>query len=195
MLYYFGIDFIMQMKGDTNMEEQIREAVSDDKVQKRLEELRREVEVGEQRRRAEILTQAGFYEWHNETFGQLKVPYEVSDEQYAQIVELYGRKKALEPEAQEPPFQVEMRSYSENSGAAVFFKIIAFVLWIGGAVLALMTSFVEDRHGDLDFQFLLFLPTVLTYLLYGGAAMCAAELLENVAAIRNALTSIHFKKK
>lgn len=132
-----------------------------------------------------------------------KLPVAVSDEEYAQICELLAKKAQLDeeantgaqPEDSDPPFQIEMSSGSNNSGYAFFFKIIAWVLWIGGAILALTTSSVQVGYGDTRFRFSLFLPTALTYLLYGGAAMCAAELLENIAAIRTALQSIRFKRK
>ena len=193
------------------MEKQTNPSENSVKVQKRLEKYQREVEEGERQLRDQILKEAGFYEQQNDVyFGQISKVYEVSNEQYAQILALRTRKMAMEREAEpapkpvapavqsepdEPPFQIEMNSGSDNSGYAFFFKIIACVLWIGGAVLAVTTSFVENMYGDPSFKFSLFLPTALTYLLYGGAAMCAAEMLENIAAIRTALQSIHFKRK
>lgn len=132
-----------------------------------------------------------------------KIPIRVSREEFAQIQELLAQKALLEgeskqetakPENPEPPFQVEMRAASSNSGSASFFKVIAWILWIGGLILAFMTSFVDVGYGDSEFRFALFLPTILTYGLYGCMAMVAAELLENVASIRAALESIRFKK-
>jgi len=127
-----------------------------------------------------------------------KSPVEISDNDYTTLCELIAERDRLKnasknPEPHEPPFQVEMTSGSSSSNAASFLKVMAWILWIGGFILANLTANVDTGY-ETEFSWTIFFTTFLTYTLYGGLVMCAAELFTNIQAIRDALVSIRFKK-
>lgn len=84
-----------------------------------------------------------------------------------------------------------------GSLAADFLRVLAWILWIGGILVAILTAKDAkiDRWGDTHFSFTVFLETLLEYGLYGGFTMCAVELFENVQTIANALQGFRITKK
>ena len=85
----------------------------------------------------------------------------------------------------------------EESSAASFLRVIAWILWIGGLVLAIVqaSGAKTDYWGRAHFSFAVFLEVFLEYVLYGGFTMCAVELFENVQTIANALQGFRITKK
>ena len=85
---------------------------------------------------------------------------------------------------------------ARDSSAAVFLKIIAWILWIGGLILTIVNSVngASDRYGDPCFSWKIFFTGIITYTVYGGFAMCAAELFENIQIIANALQGFNITR-
>lgn len=93
--------------------------------------------------------------------------------------------------AHQEQYEIKPAKNIGGSNAASFIRILAWILWIGGVILALTSSNVTvvERYGtSTEFSFQLFFTTLFTYGIFGGLAMCAAELFENVQRIADALT-------
>ena len=124
-----------------------------------------------------------------------KKPIDVTDEEFAQIRKaLEDREKWIQRkqvtvteqkieetliEPMERPF-----SFSVSKGAKFLF-VIAWILWIGGLIASIVNANAAVMG---DFSWTLFLSSALTYFFEGGVVMCAAEGLNNLQAIRDAVT-------
>ena len=117
-------------------------------------------------------------------------PAEISEDEYRTICELREEKRRYKRGADQT---------KGNSSAATFLKIVSWVLWIGGIIVAAIsaTSSVYNVYGysDTEFSFGVFFTTLFTYAMYGALTMCAAELFGNVSRILSALLSIANKSK
>lgn len=132
----------------------------------------------------------GFYE-SEEADGVTKYFYttsrqaEISDEEYAEICELQEEKRR---------YKRATYHTKGDSAAALFLKIVAWVLWLGGiivaAIAATATVYNVYGHADTEFSFGIFFTTLFTYAMYGALTMCAAELLNNVSRILSAVVAI-----
>ena len=132
----------------------------------------------------------GFYE-SEESDGVTKYfyttsrPAEISDEEYATICELREEKRRYKRASDHT---------KGNSAAAAFLKIVAWVLWLGGIIVAAIaaTTTVYSAYGysDTEFSFGVFFTTLFTYAMYGALTMCAAELLNNVSRILSAVVAL-----
>lgn len=130
-----------------------------------------------------------------------KKPLEVSDEEYAQIIAVLNeREKWSEPDKKEEPvaaemkqpeettFEIDGKPYLQASSGAKFLRGIAWLLWIGGAIVSIAGSFVTVPgyyESETEFLWTSFLTSLLTYLFEGGFVMCFAEALDNLQAIRD----------
>jgi len=117
-------------------------------------------------------------------------PAEISDDEYKTICELRDEKRRYKRGADQT---------KGNSAAATFLKIVSWILWIGGFIVAAVsaTTDVYNVYGysDTEFSFGIFFITLFTYAMYGALTMCAAELFSNVSRILSALLSIVNKSK
>lgn len=167
-------------------------------VEQYLESCSDKKKAAEQNKRKEVLIIAGLYTYPEITedeydlldyeqvfiktidgekhfFKNEKVPLEVTDEEYAAILAVTD--------------EVEKEEEETTSGAATFFTVIAWILWIGGLIVAIALSY-ETR-----FNFGNFITTLISYLLYGSFCMCASELFKKLASINNTLSDIKKKIK
>ena len=89
-----------------------------------------------------------------------------------------------------------VKSEVSPSGAAKFLRIISWVLWIGGAIIAIMTSFAQEGYNTRNsFQWSAFLSVLLTYIIYGGLTWCASILFEEIHWICEILFNLQLRKK
>ena len=75
-----------------------------------------------------------------------------------------------------------------RKAGAKFLRGIAWLLWIGGAIVSIAGSFVTVPgyyESETEFLWTSFLTSLLTYLFEGGFVMCFAEALDNLQAIRD----------
>lgn len=130
-----------------------------------------------------------------------KKPLEVSDEEYAQIVaaleernkwsEEDKKAKDAKTETKQPEettFEIDGKPYLQASTGAKFLRGIAWLLWIGGAIVSIAGSFVTVPgyyESETKFVWTSFLTSLLTYLFEGGFVMCFAEALDNIQSIRD----------
>lgn len=114
---------------------------------------------------------------------------EISDDEYELICELREEKRK---------YNRGDTGTTGNSPAALFLKIVSWVLWLGGIIVAFVSANVEvygsyGYTGDTEFSASIFFTTLFTYAMYGALTMCAAELLNNVNRILNVLAAIRKK--
>lgn len=158
--------------------------------------------------RAKVLIEAGLYEYPEITeeeykkimfydkafikevdgvrlfYKKEKVPLEVTDEEYAAIL------------ATIPKEEERVEDEAASSGAATFFAAIAWIIWIGGLILAIALSVYEAEvrnywsYTETKFSFSTFITTYITYFVYGCVSMCAAELFKKLQGILNTLKDI-----
>ena len=87
----------------------------------------------------------------------------------------------------------------ENEGfGGRFMKCVAWFLWIGGFILATVTSLKNDPnyHGAGNrtiFDWTNFFQTAAVYFFAGAFALCMSELLTNVQTIKNRICSMDDK--
>lgn len=115
-------------------------------------------------------------------------PIEVTDEEFAAI------EKATE--TSETAFAQEKE---QRSGAATFFLTLAWILWIGGLIVAIVTGNQKVPHTSTsyygrttttytnEFSFTTFMTTFVSYVIYGAFCMAAAELFKKLQTIVNLL--------
>ena len=78
-----------------------------------------------------------------------------------------------------------------TSVAADFFTILAWLLWIGGLIISIVGALSTEEYGYYRtrtvFNFLPFITSFITYIIYGCFALCAAELFKKIQTIINLL--------
>ena len=77
--------------------------------------------------------------------------------------------------------------------AANFFKGIAWFLWIGGVILAIVSSIVSEYGYRTSFKWSNFLTVILSYLLYGGGCYCMATVIDYIYGIYSAIITLRLK--
>ncbi len=103
---------------------------------------------------------------------------------------------------QTPPveFEYHLTRHSSESKGAKFLRVVAWLVWIGGLILAIATSFVEKTVGsyytytEKTFDWGIFFTVLGTYALYGGLIWSVSLLFEDVHDISNALLSLQLQK-
>ena len=119
---------------------------------------------------------------------KMPLPLDITDEEFA-AVEAALPKETLAG--------IRLRSQGvdankdESSAAATFFTVIAWLLFIGGLILAIAISISTEEYGyyssRTNFNFTTFISTFITYFIYGCFALCAAELFKKLQTIVNLL--------
>lgn len=126
---------------------------------------------------------------------RVRKPIDVTDEEFAQIQKaLEDREKWIkrkqaavtEQKIEETLIEPMERPISISvSKGAKFLFVIAWILWIGGFIAAIVNANATVTG---DFSWTLFLTSALTYFFEGGLVMCVAEGLDNLQAVRDAVT-------
>lgn len=101
-------------------------------------------------------------------FKTKKVPLEVTDEEYQAVAATIKEEKT------------EFDEKEKNNWAVTFFTCMAWIIWIGGLIVAIITSRTPDKWGDMEFSFTLFLGNYAIYVIAGCISLCAAELFKKL---------------
>ena len=121
-----------------------------------------------------------------------RLPYDVSDEEFAAI-EATIPQDELDTIKRKSTGQYFEDIATSKSGAAVFFTIIAFILFIGGLIVASNSAYVTVEKGYRytytvrEFSNTLFWSTYVIYFISGCFSLCAAEMFKKLQAIVNLL--------
>ena len=102
---------------------------------------------------------------------------DVTPEEFDLILKASGRNRKPEP-------------VKVTSGAAVFFMVIAIVVWVFGLIISILMADAARSN-----EFAVFMENFLTYGMYGCLAFCASELFRRLAKIQSLLTSIRDRLK
>ena len=129
-----------------------------------------------------------------------KTYFDVTDEEFGQLLALKAERDALMPP---PPVEVPVKvekpdeyavkpdSPTGASQSARFMRNIAWMVWILGALTALLGSGLFYGR----FNFTAFISTMSTYFITGMAFKCMAELFENLQTIASSLSGMTITKK
>ena len=135
-------------------------------------------------------------------YREIKVYPEINDETYIELAKMLREKEELVPKQpviekkeEKKPLKLSITpDHSGNTGiASSFMKAIAWILWIGGLILAIVSSRTEVVKGtyyqytETIFVWLTFFTISIQYALLGGFAWCMSELFENISTIKNEL--------
>ena len=111
-------------------------------------------------------------------------PIEVSDEEFAEIEKTFTPEE-LEPFRKHLPDEEADRP---RSWAAGFCTGIAWLLFIGGFIVAIVSAMAENVLTNKEtFSFSVFLSTYAVYVIAGCFALCMRELFEQLQRIVNLL--------
>lgn len=94
----------------------------------------------------------------------------------------------LQPAPEPVEYELTRSNPSESKGAE-FLRVVAWLVWMGGFILAIATGFVEKT-----FNCGIFFTALGTYALYGGLIWSVSLLFEDVHDISNALLSLQLQK-
>lgn len=83
---------------------------------------------------------------------------------------------------------ISPKKISDNSPAADFMIVLAWILWVGGVVISIFKANTSSV-----FNWLIFISNVITYLVSGGFAYCFAELLKNIWVFSTAIMKLVVK--
>lgn len=121
-----------------------------------------------------------------------RVPIDIPDEEFTAVESAIPKDTLADIRLKSKG--VEANKEAESSGAATFFTIVACILFVGGFILALVSSISREwisgyyrGHYETKFDFMIFITTFLTYFLYGCFSLCAAELFKKLQTIVNLL--------
>lgn len=133
-----------------------------------------------------------------------RVPIEINENEYQQICLMEQMKKEIlnntEPTTPppEPEYKAEAISTSSTSWGSKCLRFLAWILWIGGLIIAILTANVDKYVGSYStrivFDWPLFIQTIILYGVSGAITMCAAELLENISIIATAIRGFRIKE-
>lgn len=85
-----------------------------------------------------------------------------------------------------------------GSGYATFIRVLAWICWIGGLIIAIAGAIVtvEYRYSSsTSFQFGTFLTLFLSYFIYGVILMCMATVVDNVANTYSIVSGLRLEKQ
>ncbi len=87
---------------------------------------------------------------------------------------------------------------NQASGAGIFFRVLAWILWIGGLFLSIASSVGTEAVGRYSsattFNWVNFISLLLSYALYGGLVWCAGLLFDHVSGIYNVLSTLSLER-
>ncbi len=132
-------------------------------------------------------------------YKEIATPIEISDEEYADLVSVLKEEpqkpavpaKRAETTGKQPEKAAERKHFwlvagdAGRSPAALFFRIIAFIVWIGGFIMAI----VATNNAYSSARFVTFITTLLAAGLWGCMVYFAAELYQNVQNIADRVAS------
>lgn len=101
-------------------------------------------------------------------FKSKKIPLDVTEEEYQAVAATIKEEKT------------DFTEKEKNNWAVTFFTCMAWIIWIGGLIIAVFTSKEPDRWGDMEFSFPAFLANFAVYVIAGCISMCAAELFKKL---------------
>ena len=96
-------------------------------------------------------------------------------------------------------FEYHLTKHTSDSKGAEFLRVVAWLVWIGGLIVAIITGIVEKEtryypYTEKAFDWGIFFTALGTYALYGGLIRSVSLLFEDVHDIRNALLSLQLQK-
>lgn len=123
-----------------------------------------------------------------------RFPLQVSDEEFTAIENAIPKDKLAEFRLQASGINIEKERES-SSKAAIFFTVLAWVLWIGGLFISIksgvvtseISSYFSYTSSSSQFVFSVFMSSFITYLIGGCICLCAAELFKKLQTIVNLL--------
>lgn len=125
-------------------------------------------------------------------FVKKKVPLDITEEEFASVEASIPKEKISELKIQATQSKEEKEA--AKSGSATFFKVIAWLLFIGGLIIAIAASVTTEEYGyyrtRTNFNFQTFLSVYVTYFISGCFSLCAAELFKKLQTIVNLLKRI-----
>lgn len=91
----------------------------------------------------------------------------------------------LKPEVTPIQYELEKDQNTVSSAGAKFLWALAWLFWIGGLILAIVSSIGSGDYGrySSSFNWQNFFTILITYAIYGGLACCVSFLLEEVHTI------------
>ncbi len=133
----------------------------------------------------------------NQYYRETKKTYpEIDDETFEKLQKIIQEKETLTPKApvievkkSTPPleFSVESSTLEGKSFAATFLKVIAWILWIVGLLIAVLSaggvSTTSNYRASTTFELITFLSILVPYFVAGSVAMCLSELFKNISMI------------
>lgn len=105
----------------------------------------------------------------------------------------------MKPEKE--PVQYELRKdvNMTNSSGAGFLRFLAWIIWIGGLILAIASGISSEAYGYYSsrttFNWQNFFTVSGTYGIYGGLAWCVGWLFKDVHGIYNMLFALKLVEK
>ena len=105
----------------------------------------------------------------------------------------------LQPAPEPVEYELTRSNPSESKGAE-FLRVFAWLFWIGGLIVAIITGIVEKEtryypYTEKAFDWGIFLTALGTYAVYGGLIWSVASLFDDVHNIRTLLSSLQLSKK
>lgn len=120
-----------------------------------------------------------------------RLPIEVTDEEFTAVEGAIS--KDVIAYLKHRTYDTIVVDTDQKSNAATFFTVLAWILWIGGLIIAIVGSNVTVQKGGYysytttEFSFALFMSTFVIYLISGAFCLCAAELFKKLQTIVNLL--------
>ena len=122
-------------------------------------------------------------------FAKKRLPMDITDEEFASVEASISKEKLAEFKMLATQSKEEKEA--AKSGSATFFKVIAWLLFIGGLIIAIAASVTTEEYGyyrtRTNFNFQMFLSVYITYFISGCFSLCAAELFKKLQTIVNLL--------
>lgn len=124
------------------------------------------------------------------------------EEKAGNLIQRYQQRAQNDNESKEPvdTYKITPINSWTNSGSAVFVKVLAFILWIGGLIVSIVNANVVtgvDRWGDpkTTFSFITFFSSFVVYGVLGGFMFCMAEVIQNIKNIADSLRGFKATKE
>lgn len=118
-----------------------------------------------------------------------QLPLDITEEEFASVEASIPKEKLADLRVLAVQSQEDKEA--EKSGSATFFTIIAWLLFIGGLIIAISTSLTTEEYGYYskrdNFNFALCVTSYLPFFISGCFSLCAAELFKKLQTIVNIL--------
>ena len=104
----------------------------------------------------------------------------------------------MKPEKEATQYELQKETASVSYGAS-FMRAMAWMIWIGGLVLAIASSIGSESYGYYStrttFNWGNFSTVIATYAVYGGLAWSVASLFEDVHGIFQVMSTLKLVEK